>query len=56
MAGRLRLAHERGVNDEKLRRAAAKGLAMGDPPRARRAADLWLTFHATGDEGEARAA
>jgi hypothetical protein len=44
MADRLRRARARGVGDEKLRDVAAKGLRRGDPPRARRAADIWLTF------------
>jgi hypothetical protein len=48
MADRLRLARVQGVSDERLRALAAKGLSMGDPPRARRAADLRLTFRAPG--------
>jgi hypothetical protein len=45
-----------GVSDAKLRGVATRGLAMGDPPRARRAADLWLTFRAAGGEGPLKAA
>jgi hypothetical protein len=57
MAGRLRLARVQGVSDEKLADVARKGLAMGDLPRARRAADIWLTFDAAdGGGGEAQAA
>jgi hypothetical protein len=55
MAGRLRLARVQGVGDERLRRLAVKGLGMGDRPRARRAADVWLTFRAPGDTGDAAA-
>jgi hypothetical protein len=44
MAGRLRLARVHGVGDERLRRIAAKGVGMGDLPRARQAADVWLTL------------
>jgi hypothetical protein len=56
MAGRLGLARVQGVSDERLRRMAAKGLRMGDRPRARQAADVWLTFRAPGDTGDAHAA
>jgi hypothetical protein len=51
MAGRLRLARVQGVDDARLRRLAAKGLAMGDLPRARQAADVWLTFRAADTPG-----
>jgi hypothetical protein len=50
MAGRLRLARVQGIGDERLRRMATRGLAMDDRPRARAAADIWLTFRA-GDSG-----
>ena len=53
MAGRLRLARLQGIADERLRRMAAKGLAMDDRPRAREAADLWLTFRAADGGSEA---
>jgi hypothetical protein len=55
MAGRLRLARVQGVEDERLRRMAAKGLTMRDRARARQAADIWLTFRAadTGPPAEA---
>ena len=46
MAGRLRLACVQGVEDERLARMAAKGMTMSDRPRARGAADIWLTFRA----------
>jgi hypothetical protein len=51
MAVRLRLARVQGIGDERLRRMAVKGLAMDDRPRAREAADIWLTFRA-GDSGD----
>jgi hypothetical protein len=51
MAARLRLARARGVGDEKLRSVAEKGRRMGDPARARRAADIWLTFRPSGEPG-----
>ena len=44
MAGRLRLARVQGVSDERLLSLAKKGLRMDDRPRARQAADLWLTL------------
>ena len=50
MAGRLRLARVQGVGDDRLRRTADRGLRMGDLPRARRAADVWLTFRAADDD------
>jgi len=55
MAGRLRLARVQGVDDERLRRMAAKGLSMNDRSRAREAADIWLTFRAadTGPQADA---
>ncbi len=46
MADRLRLAHDTGIDDERLGRLAAKGLAMQDASSARRAADGWLTSRA----------
>jgi hypothetical protein len=56
MAGRLRLARIQGVGDERLLSLAKKGLGMGDPARARRAADLWLTFRAPAAGGDSTAA
>ncbi len=56
MAARLRLARGQGVTEDKLAGVARKGLAMGDLPRARRAADLLLTFHAGDEPAERRAA
>jgi hypothetical protein len=56
MAGRLRLARLQGLDDERLRRMAAKGLTMDDTRRAREAADVWLTFRAADSGPEAEAA
>jgi hypothetical protein len=56
MAARLRLARVQAVSDDKLAGVARKGLAMGDLPHARRAADVWLTFHAGDERAERRAA
>ena len=56
MAGRLRLARVHGVEDERLARMAAKGMTMSDRPRAREAADIWLTFRAADGGPEAEAA
>jgi hypothetical protein len=56
MAGRLRLAHVQGVDDERLRRMVCKGLKMDDRSRAREAADIWLTFQAADGGSEADAA
>jgi hypothetical protein len=56
MAARLRLARVQGVSEDKLAGVARKGLAMGDLPRARRAADVWLTFQAGDEPAERRAA
>ena len=56
MAGRLRLARVQGVEDERLARMAAKGMTMSDRPRARGAADIWLTFRAADGGPEAEAA
>ena len=52
MAGRLRLARVQRVSDERLLSLAKKGLGMGDPPRAREAADQWLTFRASTATGD----
>jgi hypothetical protein len=43
MVDRLRYAARVGLDDGKLRRLAARGLAMDDRARAARAADVWLT-------------
>jgi hypothetical protein len=56
MAGRLRLARVQGVEDERLASMAAKGMTMSDRPRAREAADIWLTFRAADGGPEAEAA
>jgi hypothetical protein len=56
MAGRLRLARIQGVGDERRRRMAAKALTMDDRPRAREAADIWLTFREGTGGPEASAA
>jgi hypothetical protein len=53
LAARLRLARVQGVDDARLRGLAARGLRIGDLPRARRAADIWLTFRAPGGTGDA---
>jgi hypothetical protein len=56
MAARLRLARDRRVSDEKLADIARKGFAMGDRPRARQAADIWLNRRAADDPGGSPAA
>jgi len=43
MADRLRYAQGHGVDDEKLKRLAARGLAIDDRAKAAKAADIWLT-------------
>jgi hypothetical protein len=43
MADRLRYAERVGVDDRKLARLAARGLAMEDRAKAAEAADVWLT-------------
>jgi hypothetical protein len=43
MADRLRYAQGVGVEDDKLRRLASRGLAMEDRAKAAQAADVWLT-------------
>jgi hypothetical protein len=55
MAGRLRLARIQGVG-ERRRRMAAKALTMDHRPRAREAADIWLTFREGTGGPEASAA
>ena len=56
MAGRLRLARVRGVDDERLRQMADRGLRMTDVSLARHAADEWLTFRAANGTDETRSA
>ena len=41
-----------GFGEARLR-VLAVGLRMGDLPRARQAADVWLTFRAPGGTGDA---
>jgi hypothetical protein len=43
MADRLRYAHGVGVDDARLARLAARGLAVEDRAKASQAADVWLT-------------
>jgi hypothetical protein len=52
MADRLRYATRMGIDDAKLARLAARGLAMDDRAKAAEAADVWLTTRsATEDAG-----
>jgi hypothetical protein len=55
MADRLRYAQRVGVDDAKLARLAARGLAMEDRAKAVEAADVWLTTRPpASDAGAAR--
>ncbi|MEN3281380.1 MAG: hypothetical protein V7607_2520 [Solirubrobacteraceae bacterium] len=52
MADRLRYAVGVGIDNAKLHRLAARGLAMDDRARAARAADVWLTTRGQAVDGD----